>query len=140
MQARVSGPTGIFARLRNGGTHRGVTWRYFADQYTRKADGVTVPAWGGVQRLRGRGTVQGRKRPSGARVKQGDAIMQDTNTLRSRALASVRITRFRLVMGNNLTYGAAQQAMRPYAFFHLPDDLDMIRRVFTEYFDAPGRD
>src|SRR3990167_8440320 len=108
MQVRVSGPAGIFEQLRHGGTYRGVMWKYFSPQYTRKTDGITVPAWGGVPKIRGNGLVKGRKRPSGARVKQGDAIMQDTGNLRARALSSVRITRFRLVMGNNLTYGAAQ--------------------------------
>ena len=35
----------------DGGTYRGVTWPGFADQYTRKTDGVTVPAEGGVPRI-----------------------------------------------------------------------------------------
>lgn len=34
-----------------GGTFRGKAWPAFADQYTRKTDGVTVPAWGGVRRI-----------------------------------------------------------------------------------------
>ena len=35
-----------------GRTFRGVTWPWFADQYTRKTDNVTVPAEGGVPRIR----------------------------------------------------------------------------------------
>jgi len=34
-----------------GGTYRGETWEGMKDQYTRKTDGVTVPAWGGVPYL-----------------------------------------------------------------------------------------
>ena len=43
----------LFAANAHGGTYRGVTWEWFADQYTRQTDGVTVPAEGGVPRLRG---------------------------------------------------------------------------------------
>lgn len=52
-----------FRQLKHGGTFRGVTWEPFKDQYTRKTDGVTVPAWGGVPRLRaGRGSRDERGR------------------------------------------------------------------------------
>jgi hypothetical protein len=34
-----------------GGTFRGKVWARIEDQYTRKLDGVTVPAWGGVPRM-----------------------------------------------------------------------------------------
>jgi hypothetical protein len=34
-----------------GGMFRGVAWPKLQDQYTRKLDGVTVPAWGGVPRM-----------------------------------------------------------------------------------------
>jgi hypothetical protein len=41
-----------FTALGHGGTHRGVTWRYFKSPvYVRKTDGVAVPPWGGVPRL-----------------------------------------------------------------------------------------
>lgn len=36
----------------NNTPFRGVRWEWFADQYTRKTDGVTVPAHGGKPRLR----------------------------------------------------------------------------------------
>jgi len=54
----MMGETGMtFRALAHGGTYRGVTWKPFADQYTRNTDGVTVPAWGGVERIRaGRST------------------------------------------------------------------------------------
>ena len=51
----------------DGGTFRGVTWPGFADQYTRKTDGVTVPAEGGVPRIAAgfstRGNVRRQTRP-----------------------------------------------------------------------------
>ena len=41
-----------FSALGQGGTHRGVTWKYFENPvYVRKTDGVAVPPWGGVPRL-----------------------------------------------------------------------------------------
>jgi len=53
----------MFRTLRQGGTFRGVTWPWFADQYTRKTDGVTVPAQGGVKRIRAGRSI--RKRGGG---------------------------------------------------------------------------
>ena len=53
-----------FKNNAKGGTWRGVTWKYFAPQYTRK-DGTVIPAWGGVAKVRGKGNVLGRKRASG---------------------------------------------------------------------------
>jgi len=39
-----------------GGTFRGRKWAGMKPQYTRKTDGVTVPAWGGVAKMRKRYT------------------------------------------------------------------------------------
>ena len=125
----------MFSANRMGGTHRGETWAYFADQYTRKTDGVVVPAWGGVQKLRGRGKVKGRLRPSGSRVSFGDSVGQDIGHLRRAALISRRLTRNALIMGGNVEYGAAFNKHRRYAFFHLPDDLKMIRQHIIEHFE-----
>ena len=111
-----------FENLRLGGRYRGVFWRYFAPQYTRKTDGVTVPAWGGVPKLRSRGNVKGRKRPSGQRVANGDAIVQDTMTLRSRAALVVRMGKYTARLGpQGVNYAAAQQKMRPFLFFTAKD-------------------
>lgn len=107
-----------FDRLRKGGKFRGVTWRYFAPQYTRKTDGVTVPAWGGVPKLRGRGKVKGRKRPSGARIANGDAVMQDTMTMRSRAALVIHMDKYMARLGpQGVNYAGYQNAMRPFLFF-----------------------
>jgi len=136
MLVRISGPRGLFDQLRQGGTHRGVTWETFKAQYTRKADGVTVPAWGGVPKVRGRGAVKGRKRPSGRRVTQGASIMQDTMNLRRLALTGVTITSTRLTMGTPVNYAAAVSKHHPFAFFDVPDDVDMMVRTFVDYFNA----
>lgn len=44
-----------------GGTVRGEQWDGFSDQYTRKTDGVTVPAWGGVPKVKLKYTSIGRR-------------------------------------------------------------------------------
>ena len=122
-----------FEKNRLGGTWRGVTWKYFAPQYTRKVrvggkslrvlevrvwGGEIVPAWGGVKNVRGKGKVLGRLRPSGKRVKKGDSIVQDTGTLRNNAtLGVVHITKNKMRIGTNINYAAAQQKMRPFLFF-----------------------
>lgn len=111
-----------FKNNAKGGTWRGVTWKYFAPQYTRK-DGTVIPAWGGVAKVRGKGNVLGRKRASGtSRVQKGDSIVQDTMTLRGNAtLGVVHITKNKMRIGTNINYAAAQQKMRPFLFFTKKD-------------------
>lgn len=122
-----------FEHLRTGGVYRGVTWRYFAPQYTRKTDGVTVPAWGGVPKLRGNGLVLGRLRPSGARVANGDAIMQDTMTMRSRAALVVRMERYQARLGvQGVNYASAQHKMRPFLFF-TRKDAGVLTEILRSY-------
>ena len=111
-----------FMHLSMGGTYRGVRWDYFTPQYTRRTDGVTVPAWGGVPKLRGAGAVLGQLRPSGQRVKQGDSILQDTGTLRSRAALVILNSATELRMGPGLNYAAKLQEKRPFLFFQIPQD------------------
>ena len=116
-----------FEALRLGGRFRGVLWKYFAPQYTRKTDGVTVPAWGGVPKVRGSGLVKGRKRPSGARVRQGDAIMQDTETMRGMAALVVRMDRYMARLGvQGVNYAAAQHKRRPFLFFVQADADELV--------------
>lgn len=71
-----------FAALFPGGrTFRELShWKGVARQYTRR-DGTVVPPWGGNAKVRGRGSVQGRKRPSGARVKAHDIVGQDLGNM-----------------------------------------------------------
>ena len=113
----------MFVRLPRGGTHRGVYWPPFAPQYTRKTDGVTVPAEGGVARIDGEGVVQGRLRPSGARIDASANMVRDTGEL-ARSAASVRSIRDRrrtLRITTPKDYAAPQQAMRPHLFFARQD-------------------
>jgi len=117
----------MFRRLRQGGTFRSATWAPWADQYTRATDGVTVPAWGGVDRIRaGRsarnarggltrgafsdlksrqlrgqrstgGKVRGRLRASKKRVSKGSSLMADKGRLRQALLTDMRIRRGRVL-------------------------------------------
>ena len=116
-----------FRTLRHGGTYRGVTWAYFAPQYRRKTDGVLVPAAGGVPKIHGGGNVKGRKRPSGARIKPGDSVMQDHNVLRPRAALVVRMTPKKLTLGpQGVLYAGFQHRLRPFLFFTPKDAREVI--------------
>jgi hypothetical protein len=130
MRVRTSS---MSAHLRRGGSWRGVTWKDWAPQYVRK-DGTVVPAWGGVPKVRGRGLVKGRKRPSGTRVTQQSALMQDTMTMRSRAALVVRRNRFMMQLGpQGVRYAARQNALRPFLFFEIPQDAKEIGEIFARH-------
>lgn len=109
----------MFRHLRHGGTRRGVTWPWFSDQYTRKTDGVNVPAVGGVPLLRGEGTVQARRRPSGALVDESSNLLRDTGLLASAAASVIRVIRGGTVaeIHTPIRYAEAQQDRRPFTFF-----------------------
>ena len=99
-----------FERLRLGGTYRGITWKYFSPNYI------------------------GKKRPSGQIVEQGDALLDDTGTLKGNAIdPQLKIQPKRLVMGVNLDYAAKQQRMRPFLFFHQPKDSEVLDRMMGAY-------
>ena len=111
-------------------------WPAAADQYTRKTDGATVPAWGGVQKLNGKGTVKGRKRPSGAQVTSGSTMMADTARMRSGFLTPRFLNNgFRIEFdGAAEGYGVYQNKRRHFAFFTSSDVdklIQRIRRMFT---------
>ena len=123
-----------FIRNRHGGSYREVSWDYFAPQYTRKTDGVTVPAWGGVAKIHGTGTVKGRKRPSGARIKQGDSVMQDGGTLRARAALTLALGENKIELGpQGVRYAGEQQAMRPFLFFEVPKDSTRLLQIALKH-------
>ena len=134
----------MFRALKHGGTRRGVTWDWYAPQYTRKTDGVTVPAEGGVSRLDGRGVVLGRLRASGpkskskARIDARSNLLRDTRQL-SGAVASVRRIRNRgrtLEIITPVKYAAAQQAKRPFTFF-TREDADLYEQWAAEELTPP---
>lgn len=111
-------------------------WPAPADQYTRKTDSETVPAWGGVQRLDKKGNVKGRKRPSGKRVTSESTMMADTARMRSGFLTP-RFERdgFRVTFdGSTEGYGQYQNRRRHFAFFARVDVerlVDRMKRLFT---------
>ena len=128
-----------FDKLRLGGSFRGVHWKYFSPQYTRK-DGTVVQAWGGIKKDRGKGLVKGRLRPSGQRVKQGDAIMQDTKTMRNRAALTVRQTANELALGpQGVLYAAAQNRSRRFLFFHTPRDAAQLGKILGRHIQMRAR-
>lgn len=117
-----------FRALRHGGTYRGVSWDYFAPQYTRKTDGVTVPAWGGVPKVVGTGTVKGRLRPSGARVSAGDSVVQDLEVLRSRAALVTHMgAKLLRLEPQGVDYAGYQSRRRPFLFFTPKDATELIK-------------
>lgn len=129
--------TGLtFRTLKRGGTFRGVTWKGFADQYTRKTDGVTVPAQGRVRKVHGVGLVKGRLRPSGKRVSASSNLMRDTGRLSAAAgqTLSFRNRGKTMRMGTNVSYAEEQQNLRPFLFFQVPQDEVVLREMFVEEF------
>lgn len=149
-----------------GGTFRGKVWPAFADQYTRKTDGVTVPAWGGVPRVqrgfrkatkwsdadrRGvsvgqrmaktSGTVSGKLRGSDQRVTQNSIQMRDTGELSQRLLPPrADITRERIVLGGDAPdYYEHLHNKRPVLFWTQADQQEL-NRAAKGYLDELARD
>jgi len=126
-----------FTKLRKGGKFRGVTWPWFAGQYTRVTDGVKVPAEGGVARLSGKGTVKGRFRGKGKsekdRVKPTSNLLRHRGVMYNAALSQVKKTATRLEMDTPVNYADEQNAMRPFQFFELPKDGQIAARMAGKY-------
>lgn len=123
---------------RGGGRFRGVSWANWAHQYTRRTDGAIVPAWGGVRKLRGRGAVKGRLRPSGTRVTAGSQLLRDTGRLAAAAGTTRRWGaggKSLYMTTANVAYGAAQQARRPFLFFEVPQDAQVLHQLVLEHLD-----
>lgn len=129
-----------FRKLRKGGTFRGVNWPWFANQYTRRTDGVTVPAEGGVSRLNGRGNVKGRLRGKGRsekdRVKPTSNLLRHRGVLYNAALNRVKKSAARMTMDTSVNYAGYQNAMRPFQFFELPKDEQVAVRMAGKYLDG----
>jgi len=142
MLSRQTGLT--FNKLGKGtGTYRGQTWKPFADQYTRKTDGVTVPAWGGVKRvqkrrgkdgkLRAGGKVKGRKRNSGQRITRQSMLMQDKGKLRTQSTLNRRITRMSLNITVAAGYAKDQQKQRAFLFVDHPRETVKMTKMVGTY-------
>jgi len=122
----------MFRRLKKGGDFRGVHWNWFAPQYTRK-DGTVVPAEGGIEKVKGRGVVKGRKRHSGKRITSSSNLMRDTGRLYTAALNIQRIRRGTvLIMDTSVQYARAQHQLRPFQFFEDPADINALRRMIIK--------
>jgi len=124
-----------FDKLSDGGSYRGVTWERLAPQYTRM-DGTVIPAHGGVKKVRGQGSVKGRKRASGKRVTSSTNIMRDAGKLSRGGSLGTLITRDKLILRSGLSYGKFQQRMRAWLFFQDPQDPREFRKRFIEYVSA----
>lgn len=152
-----------------GGDFRGRRWRALAPQYRRKTDNVTVPAWGGVPRIRegfkkaakwtetlvnGKakkirrnvstgermqkvsGTVSGRLRKSGNRVKTTSIILRDTGEL-ARWLFPPTVppvlTPALMQIGGEVPDWRAEQLERWPVLFFLPSDQERFQQFGDEY-------
>jgi hypothetical protein len=85
-----------FKKLERGGSDRGVSWPGFKNPWYSRADGSSVPIWGGVPKVNGeRGMVKGRlrsKNPEGKkRYTQQSKLVQSTGVLRQALLSDIRI-------------------------------------------------
>lgn len=130
MQRQV---TLMFSRIRRGGHYRGVSWEWFAPQYTR-ADGTVVPAEGGIAKVSGDGVVLGRLRPSGTRITASSSLMQDTGRMRSALLSKQDFVGNRMyIMETPLAYAAMMNELRPFQYFQEPKDVNMLQRIINNH-------
>ena len=121
----------MFSRLGRGdGRYRGEYWPPFARLYIRKTTGQEIPAWGGVPKIRGEGTVKGRKRPSGTRITPQSLLMRDTGYLASAAASAFRIDRrgTRATIGTPVKYAWKQNEMRRFMKWTRDD-----RRLYRQW-------
>ena len=109
---------------KNSGMFRGVSWTWFADQYTRKD--------GSVMHAEGDGRVKGRLRHSGKRVKSADKVMQDRGILFQNAMAQFRIRQDSLIARTPVKYAKFQQGLRPFAFI-TEDDVGVLAKMIGNY-------
>lgn len=117
----------------SGGTARGVRWDGYAPQYTRR-DGSTVPAWGGVAKVRGKGTVQGKRNGSGRIISKGSRMLANVKpgsllTVHHRDNNSISI-------GPTSGFAARMNTMRQFAFYQEPRDVEKLERIAIAYMKA----
>jgi phage gpG-like protein len=112
-------------------------WKPFSDQYTRVTDGVTVPAWGGVPKIRGKGLVKGRKRPSGKRITEQSKLLQDTGHLKN-SFQKQLLEQKKVIYGSVLdyagkhNYGDSVTPQRLILFFS-EQDIRTIKDMLADY-------
>jgi hypothetical protein len=154
-----------FARLSakgNTSDFRGVRWKWFEDQYTRK-DGTVVPAEGGIPKVRVgyshrtikgkylpgaaqdietkafRGAkktknelVRGRLRGSLTRITPRSRILMDRGILRQAALADFSVTTHTATLDTNLSHAKYLNAKRPFAFM-TDEDINKLRDLVIRH-------
>lgn len=124
----------------SGGVVMGETWDPMRPQYTRK-DGTEVPAWGGIAKVRGKGTVKAKMRPSGQRVTPTSIIGKDTGGLTA-SIMSVppRILRRTVLEIGHQAVNALRYGKRIMGYdnrnplrWELPRDTDAMRKIAVAY-------
>ncbi len=117
--------------LTRGGSGRGIHWRPAAPHYTRK-DGTVVPAHGGVAKVRGQGTVQGR-------LSRGKRTKQDAKFYEGFAKAPGRMIR-RRISGKRLEIMLSKSPglqhahqLREFMQFQMPKDQAELERRLLSY-------
>jgi hypothetical protein len=113
------------------------TWGASPPQYIRKTDGVRVPAFGGVPRVRRgvnrlgqrmkrvSGNVQGRRRASGKPTARTSVMMADTGRMRREFTRRYTLTSsgYSIALTTNVEYASQQNRMRP---FNIPSERDRV--------------
>ena len=114
---------------------RGIKWRWFADQYTRK-DGTVVPAEGIPGQVKGRLRKSGKGKTGTAadrhRVTISSRMMRDTRLMEKAALSRYRIGKFYAVMRTPTQYAKFQQKLRPFVFI-TEKDTDILTAMIEKY-------
>jgi phage gpG-like protein len=112
-------------------------WKPFADQYTRITDGITVKAWGKVKKIRGKGMVKGRLRPSGKRITESSKLLQDTGHLRN-SFQKQLLEQKKVIYGSVLSYSGSHQygegkTPKREMIFFTDSDIDAIKGITHNY-------
>ena len=132
----ISAITLQFDRLGKGGTDRGVVWPDFKYQYIRSAN-FKVPAGGGVAKVHNFSElVLGRLRgETKKRVNASSKLLQNDGTLKGALLQKFTATPTKLVMdtADNSKKVAFQNRLRPFQFFEVPRDSDVIRDTIARH-------
>lgn len=117
--------------MARGGAGRGIMWRPAAPYYTRR-DGTAVPAWGGVAKVRGQGTVRGRRSKGGGRVTAASKFFGGFEKAPGRMLKR-RIDGKRLTIDVSKSPGLQfANVLREFLQFQLPiDRVELEKRLLS---------
>jgi len=144
-------------------TFRGeVTWGSVGPQYVRKTDGVAVPPWGGVPRIRGEvlhvasviatgkkiygraekayGNVKGKLRPSGKRVTSSSVFGADTNAMRRQFTTNPTLSADRktVTLVTNAKQSERFNERAPFGFL-TSSDRDSFRKHIADWLSGAAK-